>query len=142
MKNLYLLYLLAFFAVTFAAEEKAEVGAAEPEPTSVDKKPEEVEARQSSNGADISVSSSSGSNRQNSPGQIFGNLLQPLNPSNFLSNLLPGRNAQRRMIGEQCQYTSDCLAGTTNSVCFNGTCLCNLGYRYTAETSTCIQGTL
>jgi hypothetical protein len=83
--------------------------------------PEDVHARQSS-----------GSN--NRP---FGGLLQPLNPSNFLNNLIPGRQTERRQIGEQCQYSSDCLAGTINSVCFNGTCLCNLGYRYTAATKAC-----
>jgi hypothetical protein len=74
--------------------------------------------------------------RQSGGQNIFSNLLQPLNSGNFL-NFLPGRQASRRQIGEQCQYSSDCVAGTVNSVCFNGTCLCNLGYRYTADEKMC-----
>lgn len=143
------LALLAFLALASAAsvEEKKPEPVAEPEPvsgsaslpaetksvdseinepTDLHHRPEDAHARQSGQGA---------SNRQNG-GQLFGNLLQPLNPSNFLSNLIPGR-VERRQIGEQCQYSSDCLAGTDNSVCFNGTCLCNLGYRYTADSKTC-----
>lgn len=120
--------------VAVVEEKKAEQPAAEEKSEAVSQvKPEETVARQS-NGASAHLAPS---NRQSGGNQFLGNLLQPLNPGNFLSNLLPGRNSERRQIGETCQYSSDCLAGTDNSVCFNGTCLCNLGYRYTADSKTC-----
>ncbi|CAG0887794.1 unnamed protein product [Cyprideis torosa] len=71
--------------------------------------------------------------RQGGGAALLQNVLQF--PQNVL-NSIAGTRADSR-IGEQCQYTTDCLETTKNSVCFNGTCLCNLGYRYRAASDEC-----
>jgi hypothetical protein len=58
--------------------------------------------------------------------------LNNLRPNTFLANLVQ-RTTVRRQVGETCQYTSDCTGAVANSVCFNGTCLCNLGYKFHAD---------
>jgi hypothetical protein len=79
------------------------------------------------------------------PGQLLNNAAQAVGgavtnfitlPQTIFGNVFQ-RNPQRRGIGERCGETADCLLGTKNSVCFNATCLCNLGFRYIKESKTC-----
>ncbi|CAG0890990.1 unnamed protein product [Darwinula stevensoni] len=79
------------------------------------------------------------------PGQLLNNAAQAVGgavtnlitlPQTIFENVFQ-RNPQKRLIGERCQTTADCVLGTTNSVCYNDTCLCNLGFRYNKESRTC-----
>jgi hypothetical protein len=45
-------------------------------------------------------------------------------------------------IGAVCRYSEECRSKTINSVCYNGRCLCSLGYHYSEEKDECSKGML
>ncbi|CAG0913769.1 unnamed protein product [Notodromas monacha] len=42
-------------------------------------------------------------------------------------------------IGSQCRTTLECVSRSPNSVCYDGKCLCNLGYHFVASADQCIK---
>jgi hypothetical protein len=73
----------------------------------------------------------------NTVNQIFGALRIPLNVRN------PFRRSQATDrasgIGNSCRTTVECVAQSPNSVCYDGRCLCNLGYHYVSRVDQCIK---
>ncbi|CAG0919895.1 unnamed protein product, partial [Notodromas monacha] len=42
-------------------------------------------------------------------------------------------------IGAVCRYSEECRARTGNSVCYNGRCLCSIGFHYSGEKDDCVK---